>query len=79
MHAMQKLSYIQFMVGILSIFTFILATFHILPFVLAVFFIGILNFTFAIGAFYKRYYHSFVLGLMLGFAFMITGIVVIIK
>lgn len=77
MQVIKKLPYIQFIIGLLAIVTFILATFHVLPFVLTVFFIAFLNFTFAFGAFYKQLYHSFVLGIMLGFAFLIVGMVLI--
>ncbi|PGZ96442.1 hypothetical protein COE51_17555 [Bacillus pseudomycoides] len=75
----QSLPYIQFFVGFLSVIAFILAIFNIFPLIIAVFFISLLNITFAIGAFYQQHYSSFILALAMGFAFSIAGVVIIIK
>ncbi|WP_437438752.1 DUF3894 domain-containing protein [Bacillus rhizoplanae] len=53
-----------------------MAIFNIFPLTIAIFFISLLNFTFAIGAFYQRHYSSFVLALVMGFAFSIAGIII---
>ncbi|MGG0187022.1 DUF3894 domain-containing protein [Bacillus rhizoplanae] len=79
MYINQSLPYIQFFVGFLSVIAFILAIFNIFPLTIAIFFISLLNFTFAIGAFYQQHYSSFVLALAMGFAFSVVGIVIIIK
>ncbi|MGG2064508.1 MULTISPECIES: DUF3894 domain-containing protein [unclassified Bacillus (in: firmicutes)] len=79
MYINQSLPYIQFLVAFLSVIAFILAIFNIFPFTIAIFFISLLNFTFAIAAFYQKHYSSFVLALAMGLAFSIAGIVIIIK
>ncbi|ENQ3104367.1 Protein of unknown function [Bacillus sp. 491mf] len=76
MHTNHRLPYIQFLIGALAIITFILATFNICPFSLSVFSIALLNFTFALSAFYEQQYPNFVLSLGMGIAFSIAGVII---
>lgn len=71
-----RLPYIQFLIGALAIITFILATFNKCPFSLSVFSIALLNFTFALSAFYEQQYPNFVLSLGIGLAFSIAGLII---
>lgn len=76
MYANLRIPYIQFLIGALAIITFILATFNICPFSLSVFSIALLNFTFALSAYYERQYPNFVLSLGMGIAFSIAGLII---
>ncbi|WP_243524267.1 DUF3894 domain-containing protein [Bacillus pseudomycoides] len=79
MYLNARLSYMQFCIGFLFVFTFILATFNICSFLVSIVFMVLLNLTFVIGAFQQKHYTSFVMALMMAFSFSIVAIILIIK
>ncbi|PFA24242.1 MULTISPECIES: DUF3894 domain-containing protein [Bacillus cereus group] len=79
MYLNPRLSYMQFCIGFLFVFTFILATFSLCSFLISILFMALLNVTFAIGAFQQKHYTSFVMALVMAFSFSIVAIILIIK